>query len=344
MSELEQQNRALLHRLVQLEGWAHSVAHSLAAPAAPRVAAPTPSWALCAGSAAADPLADAGPGPRSATATAAQAAPPSQAGVLLPASDGPSPDGELAAPSWVDAAWVGAVTAPVVSGAPAAASIAPSPAVPTGASSAAATGASSAASSPASSPAAAPSGASTAAGPEPVGQAPGTDAPTGDTTDAPSTSAPAEGGFEWERWLGVRGAAALGGLALTVAAAYFFRYSLEAGLLGPTARVILGTALGVACIAAAEGPLRRRYRVLGDWLAGAGGAVLYLAFWAASALYGMVPLLAGFAGMAAVTATCALLAVRRRAPAIAILAFLGGFASAGPPGSRRPAPRSSPSA
>ncbi|HJL37829.1 MAG TPA: DUF2339 domain-containing protein, partial [Polyangiaceae bacterium LLY-WYZ-15_(1-7)] len=252
--------------------------------------------------------------------------PPSQA-TVLPASGGPSPAAELAAPPWVDAVGVGAVAAPATTGAPAATSIAPPPGVPTGASSAAATGASSAASSAASSPAAAPSGASTAAPPEPVGQAPGADAPAGDTTDATSTSAPADGGFEWERWLGVRGAAALGGLALTVAAAYFFRYSLEAGLLGPTARVILGTALGVACIAAAEGPLRRRSRVLGDWLAGAGGAVLYLAFWAASALYGMVPLLAGFAGMAAVTATCALLAVRRRAPAIAILAFLGGFAT-----------------
>ena len=29
VSELEQQNRALLHRLVQLEGWAHSVASTL---------------------------------------------------------------------------------------------------------------------------------------------------------------------------------------------------------------------------------------------------------------------------------------------------------------------------
>jgi len=134
-------------------------------------------------------------------------------------------------------------------------------------------------------------------------------------------------GFDWERWLGVRGAAALGGVVLTLAAAYFFKYSLEVGLIGPLARVLIGGVVGVGCWVAAEGPLRARYRVLGAWLAGAGGAVLYLSLWAATSLYDLVPQTVGFLGMSAVTAVCCTLAVRRDAPAIAFLAFLGGFAT-----------------
>lgn len=133
--------------------------------------------------------------------------------------------------------------------------------------------------------------------------------------------------FDWEQWIGVRGAAALGGLALTIAAVYFFKYSIESGLIGETARVIIGVVLGVGCIFAAEGPLRARYRVLGDWLAGAGGAILYLAFWASSALYHLVPSGVAFGGMIVVTITCCVLAVRRRAAPVAILGLLGGFAT-----------------
>lgn len=150
--------------------------------------------------------------------------------------------------------------------------------------------------------------------------------PTSAPEKAQTWPAPAPG-FDWEQWLGVRGAAALGGLALAVAGVFFFKYSLEVGLLGPVARVVLGTSLGLGCILAAEGPLKSRYRILGDWLAGAGIALLYLSFWAASALYHLVPQWAAFVGMVAVTGTCCVLAVRRDAPAIAVLGLLGGFAT-----------------
>ncbi len=44
----------------------------------------------------------------------------------------------------------------------------------------------------------------------------------------------------------MRAAAALGGLTLLAAAGYFFKYSIDNGLIGLTARVIIGAVIGVA--------------------------------------------------------------------------------------------------
>ncbi len=142
--------------------------------------------------------------------------------------------------------------------------------------------------------------------------------------DVPATP-PAK--IDLEQWLGVRGAAALAGIALSFAAVNFFKYSIEHNFFPPIARVILGVIAGVGLIFAAEGPLKKNHRTLGNWLAGAGGAVLYLAFWAAAALYSLIPNAAAFVGMAAVTAACSVLAVRRGSWAIAGLAFIGGFST-----------------
>lgn len=158
-------------------------------------------------------------------------------------------------------------------------------------------------------------------------QGPPQDPPREPPAPPPHDPEPEKPAIDWEQWIGVRGAAALGGLALTVAAVYFFKYSIETGLIGETARVIIGIVLGVGCIFAAEVPLRERYRVLGDWLAGAGGAILYLSFWASSALYHLVPTGVAFGGMIVVTIACCVLAVRRRAAPVAVLGLLGGFAT-----------------
>ncbi|NIP57860.1 MAG: DUF2339 domain-containing protein, partial [Gemmatimonadetes bacterium] len=97
--------------------------------------------------------------------------------------------------------------------------------------------------------------------------------------------------------------------------------------LTPTLRVVLGTLAGLGCVVASEVPLRRRYPVLANWLAGAGSAILYLAFWAGTSLFGLIPNTVGFALMGGVTAMTCLLAVRHHAMPIAILGLLGGFAT-----------------
>src|SRR5207253_1369935 len=81
--------------------------------------------------------------------------------------------------------------------------------------------------------------------------------------------------IDWEQLFGVRAAAGLGGVALALAGLLFFKYSVEHGLVPPWLRVVLGTVVGVACIAGSEWRLRREYARTADALAGAGMVVLY---------------------------------------------------------------------
>lgn len=142
---------------------------------------------------------------------------------------------------------------------------------------------------------------------------------------SPLGPAPPSARPDWERWVGVRGAAALGACVLVVAGLYFFKYSLEQGLISPTLRVILGTLVGLGALAASELKLRRDYTVLANWLAGAGIAILYTAFWAAHGVYGLLGSAPSFALMILVTVACGLLAHRHDALVIALLGLLGGF-------------------
>src|SRR5437879_3839367 len=131
--------------------------------------------------------------------------------------------------------------------------------------------------------------------------------------------------IDWEQLFGVRAAAGLGGVALALAGLLFFKYSVEHGLVPPWLRVVLGTVVGVACIAGSEWRLRREYARTADALAGAGMVVLYAAFWAASILYGLVPTPVAFVLMVAVTASGCILSWRHTSQVIASLGLIGGF-------------------
>src|SRR5438445_782864 len=131
--------------------------------------------------------------------------------------------------------------------------------------------------------------------------------------------------IDWEQLFGVRAAAGLGGVALALAGLLFFKYSVEHGLVPPWLRVVLGTVVGVACIAGSEWRLRREYARTADALAGAGMVVLYAAFWAASIRYGLVPTPVAFVLMVAVTASGCILSWRHASQVIASLGLIGGF-------------------
>ncbi|HVS09347.1 MAG TPA: DUF2339 domain-containing protein [Planctomycetota bacterium] len=133
---------------------------------------------------------------------------------------------------------------------------------------------------------------------------------------------------DWERWIGVRGAAGLGGIVLALAGLFFVQYSIQRGWLSPAVRVGLASLAGVAAALLAELVLRGRgYRATADALSGAGAVLLYGAAWAARSLYGLVPGWLGILWMGAVTLACGALAVRRRSQGIAVLGLLGGFAT-----------------
>ena len=130
---------------------------------------------------------------------------------------------------------------------------------------------------------------------------------------------------DWEQWLGVRGAAVLGGAALALAGLFFFRYSIEHGLIPPWLRVVMGVLAGVAAIGGAEWSLRRSYAGTANALAGGGLVILYAAFWAAGQLYGLIPLGAVFVLMVLVTAAGCALSWRHESLVIAVIGLVGGF-------------------
>jgi uncharacterized membrane protein len=130
---------------------------------------------------------------------------------------------------------------------------------------------------------------------------------------------------DWEQWLGVRGAAVLGGAALALAGLFFFRYSIEHGLIPPWLRVVMGVLAGVAAIGGAEWSLRRDYAGTANALAGGGLVILYAAFWAAGQLYGLIPIGAVFVLMVVVTAAGCVLSWRHHSLVIAVIGLVGGF-------------------
>jgi len=132
--------------------------------------------------------------------------------------------------------------------------------------------------------------------------------------------------IEWEHWLGVRGAAVLGGIFLAVAGVLFFQYSIQHGLITKEMRVLLGVIVGTGAMVGGQFARRKGYELAGNAITGAGAVILYAAFWAAHAL-GVLPSLACFAAMALVTAISCWLSFRTGSQLIAWLGLTGGFAT-----------------
>ncbi|MCC6234538.1 MAG: DUF2339 domain-containing protein [Verrucomicrobiales bacterium] len=141
---------------------------------------------------------------------------------------------------------------------------------------------------------------------------------------APAAPPPA---FDWERFMGARLFAWLGGLALFLGVAYFVKYSFERGLISPDARVILGLVAGASLVA---GGMRLRnpiYAVTSQTLVATGVVIAYGALYSGHALYHLhwLPQGAALAAMTLVTAASIFLATRLNAQVIALLGLLGGF-------------------
>lgn len=114
-----------------------------------------------------------------------------------------------------------------------------------------------------------------------------------------------------------------GAVALALAGIFLVKHFIERGLLGPAARTVLATLLGIALLGIAV-PMRRRSATIAQGLAGAGVAVLSAAVYAATALYGFLTPVAGIAAQAVVTAV-AVVASLRLGPFVALLGLAGGF-------------------
>lgn len=144
-----------------------------------------------------------------------------------------------------------------------------------------------------------------------------------------STSVPVqhEQSDNFERQVGGRAAVWTGGVALALAGLFLVKYSIDTGLLTESVRVILGCVFGVLLLGAASWVRARQIangERIGQALSGAGIAVLYVAVFAASSLYGLISPTLGFAGLAGITALAVALSILHGAP-IAILGLAGGF-------------------
>lgn len=126
-----------------------------------------------------------------------------------------------------------------------------------------------------------------------------------------------------EEWLTGKLGVIVGAIALGFGAIFLVRYSIEAGLLGPGARVTAGILAGIALHVGAEWTRRRPGKngpgYVPAALAAGGSVAIYAALYAAHGLYGMIPSVIAFpllALTAAGTAAAALL----HGPAVAAIA------------------------
>lgn len=115
----------------------------------------------------------------------------------------------------------------------------------------------------------------------------------------------------------------IGGVALALAGAFLVKYTIDAGLLGPGVRVILGLVLGVALLGAGEF-MRPRANRIAQALSAAGTADLFASLFAAVSLYHFIPSGPGFMLLAALTAGAISLSLRQ-GPFIGLVGLAGGF-------------------
>jgi uncharacterized membrane protein len=133
--------------------------------------------------------------------------------------------------------------------------------------------------------------------------------------------------IEWERWIGMRGAALLGAVFLALAGILLFQYSIQKNLITPEMRIGMGLFAGVAGLIGAEILRKKTYTLTANGLAAGSVVVLYASFWAGHAVLHLYALKVAFVAMAVVTALCCALSSRNRSQLIAVLGLLGGFAT-----------------
>ncbi len=120
---------------------------------------------------------------------------------------------------------------------------------------------------------------------------------------------------------------AIAGFALLLATVFFLKFSAEQGWLQPPVRVAIGVIVGIALLVLCELRVANKYRVTANALDASAIGILFSTFFAAHALWHLIPAWVTFALLVVVTAVAVLLSIRRESLFIAVLGLLGGFAS-----------------
>ena len=163
--------------------------------------------------------------------------------------------------------------------------------------------------------------------PRPESAAPPPSPPRPPRPPVPPETPPPARSFDWEGLVGVKMFSAIAGIALVFAAVLFLRYSVQQGWLQPPVRVLIGVLVGIALLVLCELKAARKYPATANALDAAAIAILFSTFFAAHALWNLIPAPVTFGLLAVVTAVAVLLSIRRESLFIAVLGLLGGFAT-----------------
>lgn len=144
---------------------------------------------------------------------------------------------------------------------------------------------------------------------------------------APESSGRPAPKINWEQFMGVKGFAWIGGLALFLGVAFFVKYSFDNNLVPPELRVAIGFLTGLGLLVGGVVMSRRNFPALSQTLCATGVVILYAVTFACRSIYhfeffGPIPT---FLLMALITTTAFFVAVRLNALVVAILGMLGGF-------------------
>ena len=112
---------------------------------------------------------------------------------------------------------------------------------------------------------------------------------------------------------------------IVFATAFFLKYAFDNRWIGELGRVAIGVAAGIALTALGYRFHKRRWGVFSQILTGGGVAVLYLSAYASFAYYHLASQKAAFVYLTILIAEAAALALLYDAPAIAVMALIGGF-------------------
>jgi uncharacterized membrane protein len=122
------------------------------------------------------------------------------------------------------------------------------------------------------------------------------------------------------RWVGWAAIA-----LILFATAFFMKYAFENRWIGELGRVGIGITFGIAMCLAGYRYQRRGWRIFAQTLTAGGIVLLYLSTYAAFAYYNFIGQKTAFFFLALLIAEAGLLSLRYNAPAIAIMALIGGF-------------------
>ena len=114
-------------------------------------------------------------------------------------------------------------------------------------------------------------------------------------------------------------------ITLVLGIGFFFKWAVDNNWIGPWGRVLLGLAVGLLTLGAADMLWRKAQQIFAQGITGAGVAIVYIAFYAAFDFYHLIGQPLAFLLLLATTVLAAALALRYNAIAIEALGFVGAY-------------------